>query len=46
MFSYYLKANPTSLFYHPEPRRLFTGLENGNILVFYFPYYSKNKARL
>jgi len=35
IFFYYLKANPTSLFYHPEPRRLFTGLENGNILVFY-----------
>ena len=27
------KASATSLFYHSEPRRLFVGLDNGNILV-------------
>lgn len=31
---YYAENNPTSVFYHPEPRRLFVGLENGNILEF------------
>lgn len=31
---FYAETNPTSLFYHHEPRRLFVGLENGNILEF------------
>jgi len=31
---YYSESNPTSVFYHPEPRRLFVGLENGQILEF------------
>lgn len=31
---YYAETSATSLFYHPEPRRLFTGLDNGNILEF------------
>lgn len=31
---YYAESNPTCLFYHPRPRRLFVGLENGSILEF------------
>lgn len=31
---YYADVNPTSIFYHPETRILFVGLENGNILEF------------
>lgn len=31
---HYAESNPTSLFYHPDPRRLFIGLENGSILEF------------
>lgn len=31
---YYTETNPTSLFYHPQPRRLFIGLDSGNLLEF------------
>lgn len=31
---YYTETNPTCFFYHSEPRRLFVGLESGNILEF------------
>jgi len=31
---HYAERVPTCLFYHPEPRRLFVGIDNGNILEF------------
>jgi hypothetical protein len=31
---HYADTNPTALFYHAGPRRLFVGLEKGNILEF------------
>lgn len=31
---FYAERIPTCLFYHPEPRRLFVGLDNGNLLEF------------